>query len=220
MIAAVQRDLRTEFRVTTFPSGAHPALSGPEGSRLTAIDPPPDGGWTVDGLETFPEDGVRRELLDGVLLVRPSPSVAHQQVAMRLMVALQECCPAEYDVNQGVQVRLGPRSAFSPDVLVVTEEAARRCGNHFFPHEMVLAIEVVADVSKTMDRVTKPALYAEAGIPHYWFITTDGRLVIHTHSLAEDSPIYRPTGIFETTLETNESWPMAIPLSKLTPRFL
>jgi hypothetical protein len=30
-------------------------------------------GWTVDDLDALPEDGVRRELLDGVLLVSPPP---------------------------------------------------------------------------------------------------------------------------------------------------
>ncbi len=34
---------------------------------------PPADGWTADDLEKFPEDNVRRELLDGVLLVSPSP---------------------------------------------------------------------------------------------------------------------------------------------------
>ena len=34
---------------------------------------PPYDGWTTDDLATLPEDGVRRELLDGVLHVSPSP---------------------------------------------------------------------------------------------------------------------------------------------------
>jgi Uma2 family endonuclease len=33
----------------------------------------PADGWTVDDLECFPDDNVRRELLDGVLLVSPPP---------------------------------------------------------------------------------------------------------------------------------------------------
>ena len=56
-------------------------------------DVPPAGGWTTDDLDALPEDGLRRELLDGVLLVSPSPTDIHQIIAARLMVALEETCP-------------------------------------------------------------------------------------------------------------------------------
>jgi Uma2 family endonuclease len=67
-------------------------------------DRPPVGGWTTDDLDALPEDGVRRELLDGVLLVSPSPTDIHQIIAGRLMVALERTCPPEYQVTQGVEV--------------------------------------------------------------------------------------------------------------------
>jgi hypothetical protein len=66
----------------------------------------------------------------------------------------------------------------------------------------------------------KPALYAGAGIPHYWVVTTDGRLVVHAHTLDEGSTVYRPAGVFETVIETVEPWPISLPLARLTPRFL
>jgi hypothetical protein len=44
--------------------------------------------YTVDDLEHFPENGNGYELLDGVLLVTPTPSVSHQVVANRLQTAL------------------------------------------------------------------------------------------------------------------------------------
>lgn len=44
--------------------------------------------YTVDDLEHFPDDGNRYELLDGVLLVTPQASAAHQIVAHRISVEL------------------------------------------------------------------------------------------------------------------------------------
>lgn len=44
--------------------------------------------YTVDDLDEFPRDGNRYELLDGVLLVTPAPSMSHQMVASRLQVRL------------------------------------------------------------------------------------------------------------------------------------
>jgi Uma2 family endonuclease len=35
------------------------------------------------------------------------------------------------------------------------------------PHEVVLTVEIVSPTSVSMDRITKPALYAQAGIPFY-----------------------------------------------------
>lgn len=34
---------------------------------------PPAGGWTTDDLDAMPDDGHRRELLDGALISRPTP---------------------------------------------------------------------------------------------------------------------------------------------------
>jgi Uma2 family endonuclease len=89
---------------------------------------PPPGGWTTDDLDTLPEDNVRRELLDGVLLVSPSPSSIHQVIAGRLMVALEQTCPDHLFVSQANDVQISPRRQFIPDVLVTTFEAARRGG--------------------------------------------------------------------------------------------
>ena len=40
--------------------------------------------FTVDDLDRLPDDGNRYELLDGTLLVTPSPTSAHQIVVNRL----------------------------------------------------------------------------------------------------------------------------------------
>jgi Uma2 family endonuclease len=183
-------------------------------------DRPPADGWTTDDLDALPEDGVRRELLDGVLLVSPSPTSVHQIIAMRLGVALERSCPTDYQVTQGVEVRISPRRSFIPDVLVITDEAAERAGHHFAPHEVVLAVEIVSPTSQIMDRVTKPALYARAGIPYYWRIETDNGITVHAHRIDHEHNVYELTGTFKNVIETSEPWPIQIPISAVTPRHL
>jgi len=180
----------------------------------------PAGGWTVDDLEALPEDGVRRELLDGVLLVSPSPTDIHQIIAGRLMVALEETCPAEFQVTQGVEIRINAVRSFIPDVLVATDEAARRRFRSYAPHEVVLAIEIVSPSSLSMDRFTKPALYAAAGIPHFWRIETTDGIVVHTHTIDPENGVYRRTGTFETLIEVAEPWEISIPIKRIKPRYL
>ena len=181
---------------------------------------PPAGGWTTDDLDDLPEDGLRRELLDGVLLVSPSPTDAHQIIAMRLGVALEENCPADLQVTQGVEVRISPRRSFIPDVLVATDEAARRRGRLYSPHEVVLAIEIVSPTSTSMDRITKPALYATAGIPYYWRIEIDDGIRVHAYKIDPEHEVYRPVDTFETAIDVTEPWPIHVPIKRLTPRHL
>ena len=74
-------------------------------------DHPPSDAWTTDDLDALPEDGFRRELLDGALLLSPSPTDIHQVIAMRLGVALEDSCPEDLHVTQAVEVRINPRRA-------------------------------------------------------------------------------------------------------------
>jgi len=181
-------------------------------------DSPPVDGWTTDDLDELPEDGRRRELIDGVLIVSPSPSAMHQTLAGRLMVALEALCPAEFNVTQAVEIRVNRRRSLIPDVLVTTDEAAARGPSRFSPHEVVLVVEIVSPGSQTMDRFAKPALYAEAGIPFYWRIETVDGIEVHTHRLDVSTGTYVENGLFTTLIDVGEPWPIKIPIGRITPR--
>ncbi len=179
---------------------------------------PPAGGWTVDDLDTLPEDNYRRELIDGVLHVSPSPTHDHQKVALRLGAALDASCPEEYDVTQAVEIRINRFRSLIPDLLVVTAEAAVRNPSTYRPREVVLAVEIVSPSSKAMDRATKPAMYAEAGIPHYWRIETEASLVVHTYRLDPARDAYDLVANHADLLVVADPWPMELRLSAMTSR--
>jgi Uma2 family endonuclease len=181
-------------------------------------DLPAAGDWTTDDLDALPEDGVRREIIDGVLIVSPSPTRFHQTLALLLGGALERICPAEFDVTQGVEIGISPRRSLCPDVLVTTARAAARNPSRYPPHEVVLAVEIVSTGSVTMDRVTKPALYAQAQIPFYWRIETEGGIVVHTHMYDPVAEAYRPTGSFEQVVEVDQPWEIRLPVASFTPR--
>lgn len=181
---------------------------------------PESGYWTVDDLDRRPEDGVRRELIDGVLIVSPSPTNAHQSIAALLCVRLSELCPPEFDATQGVEVRVSRRRSFIPDVLVTTAEAADRRPHWFAPHEVVLAVEIVSPTSVSFDRVAKPALYAQAGIPSYWRVETEHGIEVSTYALDPANEIYRDTGVFTDVVKTDQPWPIEFSIREITPRRL
>jgi Uma2 family endonuclease len=177
-------------------------------------------GWTVDDLEALPPDGVRRELLDGVLLVHPSPTDIHQIITGRLAVALDDSCPAEFQVTQAVEIRFSSRLSLIPDVLVATDQAAQRRSGCYAPHEVRMAVEIVSPSSTSMDRITKPALYASAGIPFYWRVETTNGLVVETFKIDPEHQTYRPVGTFTSVIATDEPWEINLPLKRITPRYL
>jgi len=49
--------------------------------------------WTVADLERIPDDGLQYELLDGMLLVSPSPNYRHQWLSGRLFLLLHGQLP-------------------------------------------------------------------------------------------------------------------------------
>ncbi len=189
-------------------------------SAVLDHDLPGSGDWTTDDLDALPEDGVRREIIDGVLIVSPSPTTFHQTMAFRLCAALDAVCPPEFYVTQGVEIGIGRRRSLTPDVLVSTAQGAARNPHRFQPHEVALAVEIVSPSSVTMDRVTKPALYAQAEIPFYWRIETEDGIVVHTHVLDPVAQVYRPTGTFDHVVEVDQPWEIRLPITSCTPRRL
>ncbi len=171
--------------------------------------------WNTDDLDALPEDGVRRELIDGALFVSPSPSYLHQKIASRVEGELEAACPPEWGVVQGVQLRINRYRAVVPDVMVVSAKAAAGWPTSFAPHEVLLVVEVVSPGSTTMDRITKPRLYAHAGIPHYWRIETHPTIAIHTHQLTHHHT-YHPTGRHTDRLRASEPWPIDLPVAEFS----
>jgi Uma2 family endonuclease len=127
--------------------------------RAAALDHP--GPWTEEEFLALPDEGQRRELLDGSLLVSPAPSSEHQQVARRLANLLEGGSPDGWEVVEAVNVRVGPSRILIPDVVVTS-----RLGDTlvYEAAEVVLVAEVVSPSTVAADRVLKPALYAAAGV--------------------------------------------------------
>ncbi|MCO8275653.1 Uma2 family endonuclease [Actinoplanes sp. TRM 88003] len=188
----------------------------------TASDMPPQGQWTSDDLDRVPEDGVRREIIDGVLHVTPSPSSVHQALSGLLFYALSLSCPEHLFVSQANDVILSPQRRYVPDLLVVTFEAAKSKTGKFTPDEVVLAAEIVSPSTKSIDSLTKPAFYAHAGIPFYWLIETNDELTVTVYELDTDEKIYEPLETFggDDTIRLDRPWPIEIPLRSVRPRNL
>jgi Uma2 family endonuclease len=119
-----------------------------------------------------------------------------------------------------VEIRFTKRRSFTPGVQVVTAQATARNPSRYLPHEVALAIEIMSPGSVTNDRVTKPAVYAQYGIPFYWRVETDHRIEVHTHTLDPVAGVYRPSAVFTNIVEVDQPWAICLPVKDFTPRSL
>lgn len=115
----------------------------------------------------------RYELVEGVVLVVPKPAFLHQRAVSRLAVMLDAQLPAHLTAVSDVDVTLDPgppATVRAPDVIVVPSALAETDPARVDARDVVIAVEVVSPGTRRTDLVTKPAEYAEAGIPHYWIL--------------------------------------------------
>ena len=122
--------------------------------------------------------GVRLELVNGEIVVSPSPTSEHSDVIFNLVEILR---PYVRERNLGrllgdVDTVLSPSTTRRPDLIFVSRRRVR------IVQDVVkgvpdLCIEVVSPTSATMDRVEKFALYQVSGVKHYWIVDPHARMV-------------------------------------------
>lgn len=132
---------------------------------------------TVEEVWEMPDDGHRRELVDGALLVTPAPGAGHQTGVLSIAIALKLTAPPELQVFIApFDWVAGPRSLFQPDVLVARRD---QVGPANLSHPPVLAVEVLSPSTRHIDLGLKRSAYEAAGVAHYWvFDPTEPSLLV------------------------------------------
>lgn len=129
------------------------------------------GPFTLAQRDALPDDGRRHELLEGVLVMTPSPSGPHQTVVKVLLTLLDAGRPADLLVRCApLDVMLGPDTVIEPDLLVCTRSSHGERGVAGPP---LLAVEVLSPSTRPFDLGRKRQLLEAAGCPSYWVVDPD-----------------------------------------------
>jgi Uma2 family endonuclease len=138
---------------------------------------------TIDDLADFPDDGMRREIVTGELVVTPAPTPVHQIISGRLITLLTryvEDNKLGYVFPAPVDVRLSPHDIVEPDIVFVSNERKDMVLATCIEGPPDLVVEVLSPSTRRMDLVRKRALYARSGISEYWIVDPERRtLEIH-----------------------------------------
>lgn len=125
-------------------------------------------GHTREDLDRMPDDGNRYELLEGEIVMTPSPSFDHQRAAGELFFVLRSACPAGLVVLPApFDVELEVASVVEPDLLVVERDRPEQRGLTGAP---LLVVEILSPSTRGRDQVRKKALYERSGVPSFWVV--------------------------------------------------
>ena len=138
--------------------------------------------FTVEDLETFPDDGNRYEVIEGELYVSHAPHAEHQDVLDEMSFALRGWRKETGLgwVVSGAGVVFSRHDVVIPDLLWFSDERLRQAminpatggwDGHFYAAPD-LAIEVLSPGhdNETRDREVKLTLYSRRGVREYWII--------------------------------------------------
>lgn len=142
--------------------------------------PAHDTQWTADMARALPDDGNRYEVLDGELFVTPAPSLRHQAVLANLFAALHRYV-AHHRLGwvwwSPADLQFSPRRLLQPDLFVVPDrgQGAPQTWDHV--KEFLLVVEALSPATARADRRIKRPIYQSQGIPEFWILDIDARLL-------------------------------------------
>lgn len=141
--------------------------------------------WTAADVRTLMDESrgwPRFELLDGELLVTPSPGSRHQLVVGAMHVVLATYCREQsigVALMSPADIELVPDSITQPDNFVIPESLipAEVPAGWDWVTSLLLAVEVLSVSTQRQDRIGKREFYLDHGVREYWIVDADARVI-------------------------------------------
>ena len=131
----------------------------------------PTSGLTYDDLQRFPDDGLRREIIDGELFVTAAPAPRHGRVSRNLTVELSLYAREHGgEMLPPVDVYFSHTTVVEPDILYFRGAYPERPGERFIRVTPDLVVEISSPSTRRVDLGRKRDLYERMGVPEYWFV--------------------------------------------------
>lgn len=135
--------------------------------------------YTHDDLLQLPDDGKRREIIDGELYVTPSPVNYHQKVLFNLALAFGKFLES-HSLGElrfaPLDVILSEHDVLEPDLLFVLNEHLDILQD-WVRGAPDLVIEILSPSTEGRDRGIKLKAYARYGVGEYWIVDPAAHVV-------------------------------------------
>jgi Uma2 family endonuclease len=122
---------------------------------------------TYEHLRQLPDDGKRYEIVDGDLLVSPSPNRRHQETVGNTYAFLRRAQDAGFGKTYVApfDVFFDHHNVTEPDVLFVSNERLGIIGENFVHGAPDIIVEVLSPGTRQRDEGVKLHLYGREGAP-------------------------------------------------------
>lgn len=151
--------------------------------------------WTYDDYCLMPDDRNRYEIIDGELIVSPSPTVTHQKVSKRLLHAIMlhvESTGAGIVFAAPLDLILSSTRVVQPDLVVIRPERRSLITERGIEGGPDLIIEIISPSTERTDRELKRKLYAAEGVTEYWLVDPRAHTMeILTLDVVQGESVYR-----------------------------
>lgn len=134
---------------------------------------------SVRDLDALPE-GTLAQLIDGEIVMSPSPNVLHQHIVTELSFQLKRFV-AERGLGvvlvAPIDVRFSESLTLQPDVVFVARERLGILGENRLEGAPDLVAEVLSPSTGYYDLTKKREIYERAGVQEYWIVDPERRTV-------------------------------------------
>lgn len=136
--------------------------------------------WTYADYLQLPDDGPRCEILEGEMVMTPSPLTRHQLVSIRLtwrLASFVEKQALGVVLEAPCDVVLADDTVVQPDLLFVAAARASIIQRRaiFGPPDLV--IEILSQSDPERDTVRKLRIYGRHGVREYWIVDPENNRI-------------------------------------------
>lgn len=135
--------------------------------------------YTYEDYLKTPDDK-RYELIEGDLIMTPSPTPYHQWISKNIQYELEKFIREK---NLGkifyapCDVYLNDENVIQPDILFISKERLHIIGEKNIQGAPDLVIEILSETSAYRDLVKKKKIYALFGVKEYWIVDPEEKTV-------------------------------------------
>jgi Uma2 family endonuclease len=122
----------------------------------------------------LPETNQKMELIEGELIVAPSPVPKHQKVAFALAKFLDQLKPNGQVIIAPMDVEFDIEDVYQPDIFWIAEDgkALETEGNYIGAPDLI--VEVLSPGTAKYDKGKKFNVYEKYGVREYWLADPEG----------------------------------------------